>query len=131
MKILEKYEVKEYVIDPRVAVELDKTSTMFNWKNKTEFSQDLKQRAYQVFKKTGHKADLVRWIQHFIMTLVLLSFFKSFVTGTSFLTLILYPVFVWVWGVNLFHDARYVQIYCSRIIANLILVILLYLITGE
>jgi fatty acid desaturase len=107
--VLAKYEVKsEKPLDELIKSKAGEE--IFDWSTPSEFMNEIKERVHPIFKQAGtHYADNVRWMQMIGLWIPVLLMLRSFVNG-EWWTLILFPLAVWICGVNIFHDASHMAI---------------------
>ena len=103
--MLNKYEIPESECPEKIP-----DSNVYDW-DKTltsEFTKELKALAVKVLGK-DIKANSYRWRQYALLALLLMSQFYFFAKGFWFAVLS-YPLSLWMFSVNVFHDASHFAI---------------------
>jgi cytochrome b involved in lipid metabolism len=103
--ILQKYEIPESECPESIA-----NNNVYDWEKtlNSDFTKELKAMAIQILG-TDIKANSYRWRQYLLLALILLSQFILFAKGFWFAVLT-YPLAIWVFSVNVFHDAGHFAI---------------------
>lgn len=104
--VLQKYEISESACPEKIA-----SSNVFDW-NKTlssKFTADLKEIALRELGHEDIKASTGRWCQYFLLAMLLTSQFYLFARG-YWCSALTYPLSLWMFSVNVFHDASHFAI---------------------
>lgn len=94
-QILQKYKVK--------TSKLPEAQTEFDFSKSSEFWKELHD-GVQKALGSQTKANFERWVQIVIMAAVVLALLPFFIMGYWF-SIVAFPLAIWVFGVNTFHDA--------------------------
>ena len=101
-KVLQKYEVDEHLHI--------KSNIVFDWKKtlESEFTKEMKEIAKSILG-SDIKASLSRWLEYSFLLALLLSQWYFFLRG-QWVTVISFPISLWIFSVNVFHDATHFAI---------------------
>jgi delta11-fatty-acid desaturase len=112
-QILEKYEVKNIKYDISDNNEFDWSETLHS-----EFTKELKQILKESFDNKNIKASWSEWVIIGILFLIYFANLIYYYNG-SYIALLLYPLSLWVFTVNIYHDSSHFALSHNPIINKL------------